>query len=93
MRPADGSAPTSSTATASTVASRSCSPTTPSSRHLDLAALDLRAFDPGALVRIDGSFHRIVDPFRSPSPACAAPSPRSARSPTSSGSPGCAGAC
>ena len=35
-------------------------------RHLDLAALDLRAFDPGALVRVGDSFHRIVDPFRSP---------------------------
>lgn len=35
-------------------------------RHLDLDALDLRAFDPGALVRIGDSFHRIVDPFRSP---------------------------
>ena len=35
-------------------------------RHLDLDALDLRAFDPGALVRVDDSFHRIVDPFRSP---------------------------
>ena len=35
-------------------------------RHLDLDALDLRAFDPGALVRVGDGFHRIVDPFRSP---------------------------
>ncbi len=35
-------------------------------RHLDLHALDLRAFDPGALIRVGGGFHRLVDPFRSP---------------------------
>jgi phytoene dehydrogenase-like protein len=35
-------------------------------RHLDLAALDLRPFDPGALVRVGDRFHRVVDPFRSP---------------------------
>lgn len=35
-------------------------------RHLDLAALDLQAFDPGALVRVGDTFHRLVDPFRSP---------------------------
>ena len=35
-------------------------------RHLDLAALDLRAFEPGALVRRGGRFHPVVDPFRRP---------------------------
>ncbi|MEO1583247.1 MAG: FAD-dependent oxidoreductase [Planctomycetota bacterium] len=35
-------------------------------RTLDLEALDLRAFYPGALVRFDGSFHRVADPFRKP---------------------------
>ncbi|MCO8128884.1 FAD-dependent oxidoreductase [Acidimicrobiia bacterium EGI L10123] len=35
-------------------------------RHLDLDALDLRRFDPGALVRVGDRFHRVVDPFRSP---------------------------
>jgi phytoene dehydrogenase-like protein len=33
---------------------------------LDLDALDLRSFYPGALVRFDGTFHRIADPFRKP---------------------------
>ncbi len=33
---------------------------------LDYAALDLRSFYPGALVRHDGSFHRVADPFRRP---------------------------
>lgn len=36
-------------------------------RVLDLAALDLQPFEPGALVRIDGEFHRVGDPFRDPS--------------------------
>ncbi len=35
-------------------------------RHLDLDALDLRAFDPGALVHVDGGFHAFADPFRRP---------------------------
>jgi phytoene dehydrogenase-like protein len=35
-------------------------------RHLDVDALDLRAFDPGALVRVGDRFHRVVDPFRAP---------------------------
>lgn len=35
-------------------------------RQLDLARLDLRAFQPGALVRVDGRFHRVGDPFRRP---------------------------
>jgi phytoene dehydrogenase-like protein len=35
-------------------------------RHLDLDSLDLRAFDPGALVRVGDGFHRLVDPFRAP---------------------------
>ena len=35
-------------------------------RHLDYAALDLRSFVPGALVHVDGRFHRIVDPWRRP---------------------------
>lgn len=33
---------------------------------LDLAALDLRRFAPGALVRHGGRFHRVVDPWRRP---------------------------
>ncbi|MEM8903157.1 MAG: NAD(P)/FAD-dependent oxidoreductase [Actinomycetota bacterium] len=36
-------------------------------RQLDLDALDLRTFSPGALVRIDGEFHRVGDPLREPS--------------------------
>jgi phytoene dehydrogenase-like protein len=35
-------------------------------RLLDYQALDLRAFAPGALVRFQGQFHRVVDPFRRP---------------------------
>lgn len=35
-------------------------------RQLDLAALDLRAFDPGALIHDGDSASVIVDPFRSP---------------------------
>jgi phytoene dehydrogenase-like protein len=35
-------------------------------RQLDVAALDLRAFDPGALVRVRGRFHRVADPLRMP---------------------------
>lgn len=34
--------------------------------QLDYAALDLRAFAPGALVRVDGAFHKVVDPWRRP---------------------------
>lgn len=33
---------------------------------LDLEALDLRKFEPGALVRIDGGFRKMVDPLRRP---------------------------
>lgn len=33
---------------------------------LDLAALDLRSFHPGALVRSHKKFHRVMDVFRSP---------------------------
>ncbi len=33
---------------------------------LDYAALDLRSFYPGALVRHGGGFHRVADPFRRP---------------------------
>ena len=33
---------------------------------LDFAALDLRPFRPGALIRIDGGFHRVADPWRDP---------------------------
>ncbi len=40
-------------------------------RSLDLAALDLRAFHPGALVRLGGRFHRVVDPWRKPLSALA----------------------
>lgn len=36
------------------------------SRHLDLDALDLRPFEPGALVRWGGRFHRVGDPLRRP---------------------------
>jgi phytoene dehydrogenase-like protein len=36
------------------------------SRQLDVAALRLQTFDPGALVMIDGTGHRMVDPLRSP---------------------------
>ncbi len=35
-------------------------------RELDYRALDLRPFVPGALVRVDGAFHRVVDPWRRP---------------------------
>ncbi len=35
-------------------------------RQLDRAALRLRAFDPGALVRIGERFHAVGDPFRQP---------------------------
>jgi phytoene dehydrogenase-like protein len=33
---------------------------------LDYDRLDLRPFEPGALVRVEGEFRRIVDPFRRP---------------------------
>jgi phytoene dehydrogenase-like protein len=36
-------------------------------RMLDYAALDLRPFDPGALVRFAGRFHRVTDIWRRPS--------------------------
>jgi phytoene dehydrogenase-like protein len=35
-------------------------------RILDYAALELKPFYPGALVRFEGRFHRITDPFRRP---------------------------
>lgn len=35
-------------------------------RLLDFDQLDLRKFEPGALVRIDGQFHRFADPWRRP---------------------------
>jgi phytoene dehydrogenase-like protein len=35
-------------------------------RALDYEALDLHAFHDGALIRLDGQFHRISDPFRHP---------------------------
>jgi protoporphyrinogen oxidase len=35
-------------------------------RLLDYDALDLQPFYPGALVRFDGSFHRVADPWREP---------------------------
>ena len=38
-------------------------------RQLDLEALDLRAFDPGALIQDGASSSVIVDPFRSPTRA------------------------
>lgn len=36
------------------------------SRTLDFSALDLHSFLPGALVRADGRFHTIADPWRRP---------------------------
>jgi len=38
-------------------------------RVLDYPALQLHAFDPGALVSCNGRFHRIADPWRRPSTA------------------------
>jgi len=39
----------------------------PEVRHrLDLAALQLAAFEPGAVIRVDGGFHRVADPLRRP---------------------------
>ncbi len=35
-------------------------------RTLDYETLDLQPFSPGALVRWDGRFHRVADPFRQP---------------------------
>ena len=35
-------------------------------RQLDVAALDLRAFDPGSLIRVGEAFHRVGDPRRMP---------------------------
>ncbi len=35
-------------------------------RVLDHDALDLQPFYPGALVRFEGGFHRVADPFRAP---------------------------
>jgi phytoene dehydrogenase-like protein len=41
-------------------------------RVLDLHALDLHELYPGALVRAEGRFHRVADPFRRPLDAIAA---------------------
>jgi phytoene dehydrogenase-like protein len=38
-------------------------------RMLNYPALQLRSFAPGALVRFEGRFHRVVDPWRRPSTA------------------------
>lgn len=38
-------------------------------RLLDYPALQLARFEPGALVRFDGRFHRVTDPWRRPSGA------------------------
>ena len=38
---------------------------------LDYAALDLCAFEPGAVVRAGDAWHRLADPFRRPGPAVA----------------------
>lgn len=35
-------------------------------RVLDYSALDLRPFEPGAIVRFDGRFHTLMDPWRRP---------------------------
>ncbi|MBK9180680.1 MAG: FAD-dependent oxidoreductase [Acidimicrobiales bacterium] len=40
-------------------------------RQLDVAALELRRFEPGALVWRDGSLHRVADPLRQPGHALA----------------------
>ena len=40
-------------------------------RTLDLPALQLRAFEPGASVFVDGGFHTVGDPFRRPLTALA----------------------
>jgi phytoene dehydrogenase-like protein len=40
-------------------------------RLLDLAALDLRPFEPGALIRAAERFHKVLDPFRRPMEALA----------------------
>jgi phytoene dehydrogenase-like protein len=37
--------------------------------ELDYERLDLRSFEPGALIRLDGAFHRVGDPFRRPASA------------------------
>ncbi len=34
--------------------------------QFDVEALELRAFDPGAVVRVDGGLHRVADPLRRP---------------------------
>ena len=39
--------------------------------ELDFGRLDLRPFEPGALVRTGGAFHRVSDPFRRPGAALA----------------------
>jgi phytoene dehydrogenase-like protein len=38
-------------------------------RVLDYKGLDLRSFEPGALVRFEGKFHRVSDPWRRPTAA------------------------
>lgn len=35
-------------------------------RRLDIDALDLQFFEPGAVVRVRGGFHRVADPLRRP---------------------------
>ncbi|MEM8680153.1 MAG: FAD-dependent oxidoreductase, partial [Planctomycetota bacterium] len=35
-------------------------------RQLDYARLELRPFEPGALIRFGGRFHRFADPWRRP---------------------------
>ena len=53
-------------------------------RQLDYDALDLQAFDAGALVRLGGAFARVADPLRHPRRCW----PASARWPTSCASCG-----
>lgn len=38
-------------------------------REIDLDALDVRAFEPGAVIRSKGEFHHVSDPLRNPSSA------------------------
>ncbi len=58
-------------------------------RRLDLDALGISRFEPGAIVRRDGRMHRVSDPLRRPGRHHGRLPPRSPRSPTSGGRGGC----
>ena len=67
MRSGDASGPTSSTASCSTTASRSCRSPTPRPRpSLDYDRLELGSFERGAIIRADGRFRRLADPRHAP---------------------------